>query len=45
MAVVPADPEALRLLLEHLLDHASAGLLSGSLRLDDDRISCPRSHP
>ena len=39
MAVVPADSEAWRLLLEHLLDHASTPRLGRPLRLDDDQVS------
>jgi hypothetical protein len=38
MAVVPADSEACRFLLEHLLDHASAHRLGNPLRLDNDEI-------
>ena len=44
MAVVPPDSEAWRLLLEHLLDHASAHRLGNPLRLDDDQVSCVCRH-
>lgn len=39
MAVIPADSEAWRLLVEHLLDHASTPRLGSSLRLNDDQVS------
>jgi hypothetical protein len=42
VAVFPADSEARRLLLEHLLDHAFARRLGNPLRLDDDQVSHSR---
>src|ERR687891_1440131 len=39
MAIIPADSKPWGLLLEHLLDDASAYRLGDPLRLDDDRVS------
>jgi hypothetical protein len=44
VTVLPADPEARRLLLEHLLDHPSAQRLGDAFGLDDDHVSGPCRH-
>ena len=44
MPVVPADADARRIFVEHLLDHSCTARLRGSFGLDDDPVSDVNAH-